>query len=149
MDTPMQEAFLFNNEDVSVTERVARFGAISYQVSNIGSVAVYYERKLSTFAIFLFVAGLLGAAIAYFLYQEPQLRDYTIYAAGASAALILFSIFLQHMWPVYEYKFVLKTASNDEHAIVSRDRDMVFRLKAALEEAFARRPMGNRTETVA
>jgi hypothetical protein len=139
----MQEAFLFNNEDVSVTEHVARFGAISYQVSNIGSVAVYYERKLNSFAIFLSVAALIGAAIAYFLYQEPQLRDYAIYAAGASVALILLSIFWHHMWPVYEYKFVLKTASSDVHTIVSRDRDMVFRLKAALEEAFARRPMAS------
>ncbi len=135
----MEETFLFSNEEVSVTPSVVRFRAISYQVSNIGSVAVYYERKLSGVFIFLFLAGLCAAFIAYLLYQEPQIRDYTIYGAGASVGLILLSLFWQHMWPVYEYKFVLKTASNDVHALASHDRDMIFRLKAAIEEAFARR----------
>jgi hypothetical protein len=45
------------------------------------------------------------------------------------------------MWPVYDYRFVLKTANNEVQTIASRDRDTVFRLKAVLEEAFARRPM--------
>jgi Family of unknown function (DUF6232) len=137
----MHEAFLFNDEDVSITEHVARFGATSYQVSNIVSVAVFHERKLSRIAIFLFLAGLGAAAIAYFLYQASQLRGNMIYAAGVSVALILLSLVWQHMWPVYDYRFVLKTANNEVQTIASRDRDTVFRLKAVLEEAFARRPM--------
>src|SRR5215468_2291926 len=89
---PMEEAFLFQNEDVSVTEHVARFGDISYQVSNIGSVAVSYERKLSGFAVFLFLAGLAGILIAYLLYQDARLSSYTVHAAGAGVACIIFSI---------------------------------------------------------
>src|SRR5262245_15149320 len=106
---PMQEAFLFQNEDVSVTEHVARFGEISYQVSSIGSVAVYYQRKLSGFAIFLFVAGAIGVLAAYLMYQDPQTRSYTIYAGGAGVAIILLSLLWQQFLPVYEYRFTLKT----------------------------------------
>jgi hypothetical protein len=139
----MEEAFLFQNEDVSVTEHVARFGGISYQVSNIGSVAVSYERKLSGFAIFLFLAGLVGIFVAYLMYQEPRISGYTVYAAGGGVACVIFSMLWQHLWPVYEYRFVMKTSSGDMHTINSRDRERVFKLKAAFEEAFARRGLMN------
>jgi hypothetical protein len=132
----MQPGFLFRNDEIFITEYVARFAAISYQISNIDRVGVYYDRKLNGFAITLFSVGLVAIFSAYLVYQDPRLRDYVIYVAGAAAALIILGVLWQQWRPVYEYKFVMRTSSGDEHSLISRDKNFVFDVKSAIERAF-------------
>jgi len=136
----MQENVLFHDahHEISITPSVARFGAISYQVSNICSAVVSYERKLNGVAIFLFIASLVAALVSYLIYQDLRFQPYIMHGIGTSIALLIASMLWQHIRPRYEYRFVLKTAS-DTHVMVTNDREMVYRLKTAIEEAFTLR----------
>jgi hypothetical protein len=54
----MTEQTIMKATGVEITTKIARFGSISYQVANIGSVSVYTARKINPVAAVLVVAGI-------------------------------------------------------------------------------------------
>jgi hypothetical protein len=59
----MSEDILLKAGEVEFTMRICRFGLITCQVANIGSVAVYLQKKLNLIAVIMF-----ALAIAFTLY---------------------------------------------------------------------------------
>ncbi len=133
----MSEDVLLKAGSVEITTKVARFGGISYQVSNIGSVAVYAVRKINPIAAVMFLAGLAAGVLGGNL-KGPQTDQAPIFFAIA-ATLIIGSLVVQSLWPKREFTFVLKTSSNDIQKIVSQDGEHLNAIQSAIEEAFVRR----------
>jgi hypothetical protein len=129
----MAEQLILKKPGVEITTKIAKFGSISYQVANIGSVSVYTARKINLIAALLVVSGI--AAGVYGNSVRVQGGDAS-FAAWITVALIICGIFLQVFWPKREFTFVLKTSSNDVHKIVSKDGEYLDSLQGAIETAF-------------
>jgi hypothetical protein len=117
----MPEDVLLRTARVEITTKVARFGSISYQISNIGSVAIYTAKKFNMIAVIMFALGII-AGFAGGNLKGPQADRAQVYFAVA-ATLIVGAIIVQMLWPKKEFTFVLKTSSNDIHKIVSPNGD--------------------------
>lgn len=129
----MTEQIILNKPGVEITTKVAKFGTISYQVSNIGSVSVYTARKINPIAAIMVVMGI--AAGFYGNNLKTQGVDPSL-AFWLTAALIMCGILVQMFWPRKEFTFVLKTSSNDVHKIVSENGEYLDSLQGAIEAAF-------------
>jgi hypothetical protein len=129
----------FEWKDISVSRTIARFGATSYQISNISLVRLRYEKKFNPIAVVLF---LIGAAILTVAIGRPEDlppgSDRAIALVGA--ALVALAVIVQVFWPKKEFTFSLKTSSGDAESLVTQDRQFAEDLKRALEDAFATRP---------
>lgn len=140
----MGEDVLLKAGDVEITTKVARFGGISYQVANIGSVSVYSVRKINPIAAVMVFVGLAAAVFGANL-KYPYADQAPIYF-GVAITLIVGGFLVQSFWPKRETTFILRTSSNDVHKIVSPDGEQLEAMQQALEEAFeqhrAKRHMG-------
>src|SRR5262245_36101258 len=56
----MDEVPIFESGSVVITPSVARFGEMSYQIGNIGSIMLHEVRSLGPLAIALLIFGVLG-----------------------------------------------------------------------------------------
>jgi uncharacterized protein DUF6232 len=130
----MNAHVLFRTNDILVTPAMARFGAVSYQVAGITSVAVHHRPKLNPIAVTLVVAAVALAAFAY-LAREQQ-PDLSLWSAGAAPAALIFGMIWQRIRPVLEYRLVVKTAGSETETVTSFDRTQVFELREAIESAF-------------
>jgi len=130
----MAEQTLLKAGEAEITTKVVKFGPISYQVSNIGSVAVYLERKFNPIAVVIFIAA---AGLGFYAYQlsPTNLHDAQVVGAVAATAAVI-AIVIQFIWPKKVYTFVLKTSSNDVHKIVSENGEYLTDLQGAIEQAF-------------
>jgi O-antigen/teichoic acid export membrane protein len=126
----------FEWKDISVSRTIARFGATSYQISNISLVRLRYEKKFNPIAVVLF---LIGAAILTVAIGRPEDlppgSDRAIALVGA--ALVALAVIVQVFWPKKEFTFSLKTSSGDAESLVTQDRQF------AGFEASARRRVCN------
>src|SRR5258707_7712743 len=111
----MTENVLFSSLSVVVTPSVVRCGSTSYQVANIGSVAVHTARRVHRFALFLIIAGIIGLGVAYWLYREQL--EFSSVVAVTGAICLLCGIIWQSNWPVIEYTLVLKTSSSETEVL--------------------------------
>lgn len=130
----MNAYILFRTNDILVTPAMARFGAVSYQVAGITSVAVYQRPKLNPIAVTLVVAAVALAAFAYFAREEQP--DLSLWSAIAAPAALILGVIWQRIRPVLEYRLVMKTAGGETETITSFDRTRVFELREAIESAF-------------
>ena len=132
----MSEYLLLKTGTIQITTKVARFDNISFQISNIGSVAVYHVRRLNLFAVTMFIGSVVlfiaGANLRGMQTQEGQI------CFAVSASLLLGGFVVQSLWPKKEFTFVLKTA-NDTHKIISLDGEYLDSIQHALESAFVDR----------
>jgi hypothetical protein len=133
----MSEAILLSAGTIEITTKVARFDNVSYQIANIGSVAVYVTRQLNALAILLFLAAVLVGFATNNLAQQNSDQTYT--ALGITLALGVGAVVVQALWPRLTFTFILKTSSADTHKLVSKDGEHLKKLRAAVEEAFVRR----------
>jgi hypothetical protein len=133
----MAEEVLLKAGNVEINTKVARFGGISYQIANIGSVSVYSVRKINPIAAVIVFVGLAAAVLGANL-KYPYAEQTPIYFAVA-ITLIVGGFFVNSFWPKRETTFILKTSSNDVHKIVSPDGEHLEAMQRALEEAFDRR----------
>jgi hypothetical protein len=133
----MAEEVLLKAGNVEITTKVARFGGISYQIANIGSVSVYSVRKINPIAAVMVFVGLAAAVLGANL-KYPYVEQAPIYF-GVAITLIVGGFLVQSFWPKRETTFILKTSSNDVHKIVSPDGEHLEAMQQALEEAFVRR----------
>jgi hypothetical protein len=140
----VQEPVLYSSSTTVITPSVARFGNVSYQIANIGSVGTSVRRKSSAMAIWLVLASLLTFAAAAAMYQESL--QYSLGIAFVGLLLLVMGIAWQNKRPALEYRIFLKTSSNDVEEIVTRDGTEAAQLKNAIEEAFAWRTPVIQTE---
>jgi hypothetical protein len=127
------EQMILKSPGVEITTKIAKFGTISYQVSNIGSVSVYTARKINPIAAIIVVLGI--AVGIYGNNLKTQGMDAS-FAFWITAALVIGGILLQMFWPKKEFTFILKTSSNDVHKIVSENGEHLDSLQGAIEAAF-------------
>jgi hypothetical protein len=127
---------LYESDVAAVTRKIVRLGDVSYQVANICSVAITERLRLHVVTIVLALAGVVGLALAYTQYSRDA--QMTLWAGIAGVAGLAGAIIWQTIWPKREYKLVLTTAAGEAPAFTSHDKDM-FRLKAAIEDAFTTR----------
>jgi hypothetical protein len=131
------EDVLLRAGSIEITTKIARFGGISYQMSNVGSVALYHVRKFNPIAVLMFLAG-LAAGVQGANLKGPQADQAQIYFAIA-VTLIILSIIVQSFWPKKEFTFIIKTSSNDVYKIVSPNGDGLEAIQRAVETAFNER----------
>jgi len=134
----MSEDLLLKAGSIEIGTKVARFGSVSYQVANIGSVAVYSVRRINPIAAIVFLIG-VAAGLFGFNLKPPQSQQAPIFLAVA-ATLIVIGVIIQMLWPKREFTFVLKTSSNDVQKIVSTDGERLDAIQRAVEAAFIDRP---------
>ncbi len=127
----MSQDLLFELDDIRVTRHVAYFGETSYQIANIGRVRIARRTKANRLAVFMLLAGAALVILGAFE------RKYDVAVAGL--AVIGAGAVVQLFWPRRQFILVLKTSSGDIAAFVSRKQDLVARVKAAIESAFAAR----------
>jgi Family of unknown function (DUF6232) len=132
----MSEQMIMKSPGVEITTKIAKFGSISYQVANIGSVSVYTARKINPIAAVLVIVGIAAGFYANNLKGQGQDASLLFWIA---AALVFGGILLQMFWPKKEFTFVLKTSSNDVHKIVSENGGYLESLQGAIETAFVER----------
>jgi hypothetical protein len=133
----MSEDVLLKAGSVEITTKVARFGSISYQISNVGSVAVYTARKFNLIAVIMFVLGVVAGFGGANL-KGIRADQAPLYFAVAGT-LILGAIIVQMLWPKKEVTFVIKTSSNDMYKIVSPNGDGLTAIQRAVDTAFIER----------
>jgi hypothetical protein len=130
----MSEQVLFQAGSIQITTRIARFGDISYQITNVGSVAVYLQRKLNPIAVLLFFTAIASGYIGLSVY--PTGSQQSGIALAIAATFLILAAALQMLWPKREFTFILKTSSNDVQKLVSLDGEHLDSIKGALEAAF-------------
>jgi hypothetical protein len=130
----MSAHILFRANDILVTPAMARFGAVSYQMNTISSVAVYHKPKLNPIAVTLAVAAVALAAGAYLM--REQYPDESFWGAIAAPIALVLALVWQRIRPVLEYQFVMRTAGNETETVTTFDRAQVLELREAIESAF-------------
>ena len=141
----MPQELLFELNGARVTPHIATFGGTSYQISNIGSVRVMQRKKYNPLAVIIFLLGLgiLAAAIVK-SHMTGLVEEYSSMAATGVAVMVA-SVLLQLIWPRRVYVLVLRTSSGED-AVMSRNKEFVFNVQKAVEQAFvvrARQPLGS------
>ena len=130
----MEDTVILKRGAIEITTRIARFGPITFQVCNIGSVATYLDKQFNIIAVILFIVAVLAAFFGFDMnskhYGEPQV------AFGVAITALVLAVIVQMFWPRKIFTFVLKTSSNDVHKIVSEDGAWLESVHAALESAF-------------
>jgi hypothetical protein len=139
MGLHMAEHTLFQSDDTSITPSTANFGHISFQVSNIVSVALSQTRRIRPIVIALALLAVAAVAIAIVTYERNP--DQGLVAAAAGGILLLAAIIIQSAWPVWEFRLALRLSNGDSHPVVFNDRERAHRLKDAIEEAFKLRSL--------
>jgi len=130
----MDSHSLFHTDNILITPAVARFGPVSYQVACITSVAVHHRQRINPAAVVLILAAAACAAFAYL--GREQYPDYSVWGAIASPIALILGVAWQRFRPALEYSFVMKTAGGESETITTRDREQVFELRGAIENAF-------------
>jgi hypothetical protein len=133
----MSEDLLLKAGTIEITTKIARFGNISYQTANIGSVAVYAVRKINPIAAIMVIGGLALGLFGANL--KGQQADQAPIFFAIAATLVIAGFIVQSLWPKREFTFVLKTSSNDVQKIVSQDGEHLDAIQRAVEAAFIER----------
>ena len=120
---PDEREHIFADQDVTISETVARFGDASYPIANIGSVRVEIRPKFHPLSIVLFIAG----AAAF------------LWSSVVAMILIVIGIVVMVALPRRVAKLILRTSSDDVQALKSSNVGLVEDVKAAIETAFDRR----------
>ena len=127
----MVQDFLFDVGDIRITRAVAQISNTSYQIASIESVRITSKSKAHPVSIAVFVLGLglLGAAVL------GQVRE----VALTGVAFMVGAGLLRIIWPRREFVLMLKTSSGEMPALRSRKKELVVKVKQALEQAFIAR----------
>ena len=133
----MPQELLFELNGARVTPHIATFGGTSYQIANIASVHVARRKKYNPLAVIIFLLGLgiLAAAIVK-SHMTGLVEEYSSMAATGVAVMVA-SVLLQLIWPRRVYVLVLRTSSGEVDAVMSRNKEFVFNVQKAVEQAFA------------
>jgi Family of unknown function (DUF6232) len=121
----MNEESIFSLGEVNVTTTLVRIGPTSYPVNGIGSVSVK-PRKIK------WKAAIVAALIGFVMIGSKD-------GAAAGAVVLTIATALAIYALTRPDILVLRTASGDQDALASRDKDLMNKLKAAIEVAVTKR----------
>jgi Family of unknown function (DUF6232) len=124
----MNEEAIFSQGDFNFTKTLVRIGATSYPVNGIGSVLVK-PREIQWKAL---AAAVVAALIGFSAVGSKDGAAIGLVALAVAAALAFFAFSRPDT-------LVLRTASGDQDALASRDKDLMNKVKAAIEVAVAKR----------
>jgi hypothetical protein len=132
----MPQELLFELNGVRITPHIATFGGTSYQVANVGSVTVSRRKKLNPVAVIIFLLGLgiLGFAIVNSRMTGVGEEYFSMALTGV--AIMIGAVFLQLLWPGRAYVLLLRISSGEVNALTSRDKEFVYNVQKAIEQAF-------------
>jgi hypothetical protein len=142
----MPQELLFELNGARVTPHIATFGDTSYQIANIASVHVARRKKYNPLAVVIFLLGLGILAAAIVKSHVTELVEEYSSMAATGVAVMVASVLLQLIWPRRVYVLVLRTSSGEVDAVMSRNKEFVFNVQKAVEQAFvvrARQPPGS------
>ena len=139
----MPQELLFELNGVRITPHIATFGGTSYQIANVGSVNVVRHKKFNPVAVLVFLLGLGILGIAIVNSRMTGLAEEYFAMAATGVAVMLGAFFLQLVWPGRAYMLLLRISSGEVNALTSRDKELVYNVQKAIEQAFvvrARQP---------
>lgn len=139
----MPQELLFELNGVRITPHIATFGGTSYQIANVGSVNVVRHKKFNPVAVLVFLLGLGILGIAIVNSRMTGLAEEYFAMAATGVAVMLGAFFLQLVWPGRVHVLILRISSGAVEALTSRDKEFVFNVQKAIEQAFvvrARQP---------
>src|SRR5262245_43168218 len=132
----MPQRLLFELNGARITPHVARFGDTSYQIASIGSVHVVRRKRVNPLAVLIFFLGLGTLAAAIVKSRMTGLADEYFSMAVTGVAVMFAALLLQLIWPRRVYVLILRTSSGDVAAVTSNNKDFVYNLQKAVEQAF-------------
>ncbi len=139
----MTQQLLFESGDIRITSTVAQFGDASYQIANIGSVGITQQRTRRPVTVAIFILGALVLAGSLLSQHFEMTATGTGSRSGqltiSGAVIMVGAGLLQLVWPGRRYLLIFKTSSGDIQALKSRKKDLVVRVKQAIEQAFIAR----------
>lgn len=128
---PEPQQFLYNALGVVISPTLARFGNATYPINGIGSVRVDPPRRQGLIAGAVIIGGLGLLSISGDKSTESTSALGVIMFLVAIACLIrAFNI---------PYRLMLRTASGDQQAFVSKKREELEKMKQAIEKAVVQR----------
>jgi hypothetical protein len=123
----------FQNGDITVDDRFARFGDKSFAINKINSVEVRKETKAGSRA-YIFWWGIAAIALlTIILGTGAQLAFFFIVVGG-----VLGFVSWKKRLPIHTYFLFLVTSSAEAQAFKTHDEDEIIRLRNAVEDAMAR-----------
>jgi Family of unknown function (DUF6232) len=134
----MAQHTLFQSDTTLITPKIARFGVDTFQISTISSVSLSETRRVNRLAVIAGLIGLVGLAVGVLTYERNQEQSVIALIVGAAALVAAFMI--QQIWPLMEFKLLLRLTSGETHTITVNDKALSEQLRAAIEEAFTLRP---------
>jgi hypothetical protein len=139
----MTQQLLFESGDIRITATVAQFGGTSYQIANIGSVGITHQRTRRPVTVAIFILGALVLAGSLLSQHFEMTATGAAWRSGqltiSGIVIMLGAVLLQLVWPGRRYLLIFKTSSGDIQALKSRKKDLVVRVKQAIEQAFIAR----------
>jgi Family of unknown function (DUF6232) len=139
----MTQQLLFESGDIRITSTVAQFGGTSYQIATIGGVSISQHRTRRPVTVAIFILGAFIVAGSLLSQHFEMTATGTAARSGQlilSGGVIMFgAVLLQLVWPGRRYLVIFKTARGDIEALRSRKKDLVVRVKQAIEQAFIAR----------
>jgi hypothetical protein len=139
----MPQELLFELNGVRITPHIATVGGTSYQVANVGSVTVSRRKKLNPVAVIIFLLGLGILGFAIVNSRLTGLGEEYFSMAVTGVAIMIGAVFLQLVWPGRAYVLLFRISSGEVNALTSRDKEFVYNVQKAIEQAFvvrARQP---------
>jgi hypothetical protein len=139
----MPQELLFELNGVRITPHIATFGGTSYQIANVGSVNVVRRKKINPVAVVIFLIGLGTLGVAIVNSRMTGLAEEYFSMAVTGVAVMLGAFVLQLVWPKRVHVLLLRISSGEVDAFTSRDKEFVFNVQKAIEQAFvvrARQP---------
>ena len=139
----MPQELLFELNGVRITPHIATFGGTSYQVANVGSVTVSRRKKLNPVAVIIFLLGLGILGFAIVNSRLTGLGEEYFSMAVTGVAIMIAAVFLQLVWAGRAYVLLFRISSGEVNALTSRDKEFVYNVQKAIEQAFvvrARQP---------
>jgi hypothetical protein len=94
------------------------------------------RKKYNPLAVIIFVLGLSILAAAIVKSHMTGLADESFSMAATGIAVVVGSFLLQLIWPRRVYVLVLTTSSGEADAVMSRNKEFVFNVQKAVEQAF-------------
>ena len=139
----MTQQLLFESGDIRITSTVAQFGGTSYQIATIGSVGIAQHRTRRPVTVAIFILGALVLAGSLLSQHFEMMATGTGSRSGqltiSGIVIMVGAGLLQLVWPGRRYLLIFKTAGGDIAALKSRKKDLVVRVKQAIEQAFIAR----------
>jgi Family of unknown function (DUF6232) len=132
----MPQELLFELKGARITPHIATFEGTSYQIANIGSVHVTRRKRSNPLAVLIFFLGLGTLAAAIVKSRMTGLADEYFSMAVTGVAVMFAALLLQLIGPRRVYVLILRTSSGDVAAVTSHNKEFVYNLQKAVEQAF-------------